>query len=447
MGELAREYVPGGVLIEQRASQRARVQATETAIQAGKTTLYEASFTAGGVFVSVDILEQAGDGWRIIEVKASNSRKPGHDLDAAIQAWVVEQSGLMVESVAIMHLNPECRYPDLSNLFVREDVTDDIRALMSGIPAELSRQTRTLRETQPNVELGKHCFKPIDCPLLLECTPRRPKHYIYELYRLGKSDALQWEKGGEVTLHDINRERNLSAIRARQVRAVETGGMVVEPGLSEALEVFESPLAFLDFETISIPIPCWDGCGPWQQVAVQFSCHVERDEDEFEHYEYVADGPEDPRHELASSLVEACRGAKTVVAYNVSFERSRILELAATVPSLADDLIAISDRLADLLPVVRNNLYHPDFRGSFSIKRVVEVLLPELSYEDLAIADGQSAMSELEALLFTAGGLSLSERARRRRRILEYCRRDTETMVALTRWLRSRAFNSGRGRL
>jgi hypothetical protein len=85
----------------------------------------------------------------------------------------------------------------------------------------------------------------------------------------------------------------------------------------------------------------------------------------------------------------------------------------------------------DLLPVLRNHVYHPEFRGSFSIKAVLNPLVPELSYTDLVIVDGQTASVEIARLLFVAQRIPVAEPERIRQDLLDYCKQDTWAMVRL----------------
>lgn len=48
--------------------------------------------------------------------------------------------------------------------------------------------------------------------------------------------------------------------------------------------------------------------------------------------------------------------------------------LAAAVPSRRAALGKVAGRLVDLLPIVRDHVYHPDFLGSFSQKSVLPAL-------------------------------------------------------------------------
>ena len=96
-------------------------------------------------------------------------------------------------------------------------------------------------------------------------------------------------------------------------------------------------------------------------------------------------------------------------------------------------------KLTDLLPVVRNNVYHPDFRGSFSLKYILTPLVPDLTYSDLVIVDGMLASVEIARLLFVAHKIPPAERDQLRQDLLAYCERDTWATVCLLRRLRELA--------
>jgi predicted RecB family nuclease len=118
-----------------------------------------------------------------------------------------------------------------------------------------------------------------------------------------------------------------------------------------------------------------------------------------------------------------------------SFESTRLTELAAAFPYHASEIAAVRSRLVDLLPIVRSDVGHPEFGGSFSLKQVAPVLAPSVDYDDL---DGVSEGGEASrALIGLALGVfeSAEEEAAVRRALLEYCRRDTLALVELHRVL------------
>ena len=54
---------------------------------------------------------------------------------------------------------------------------------------------------------------------------------------------------------------------------------------------------------------------------------------------------------------------------------------------------AIRARLVDFEEIVRKHVYHLDFAGSFSLKKVVPALVPDVSYDGLAVADEDNAIA------------------------------------------------------
>jgi hypothetical protein len=439
VGELARAQVPGGVLIDlPYFAFEGKVAATARALADGAPAVFEASFLEDGVFVAVDILERRGDGFVVSEVKSTLDAKAQHLPDVAIQVHVVSKAGLPVKRAEVMHLNRECRYPDLSNLFAREDVTTLIGPALLEVPKEIEALAAVIAGPLPEVATGPHCKTPHDCPFVERCWPELPEHHVSTLYRLPATKAAKLEAEGFGTLSDLPADFTASDVALRQIRSVKAKAVIVEPGLADALRELEPPVAYLDFETINPAIPVWPGCHPYEQAPVQFSCHV-LGPSGLEHHEWLAEGPGDPREEFAKAVISACAGAKTILAYNAPFEKKCVKSLADAFPDLSPDLTALSRRIRDLLPIVRDHVYHPDFGGSFGLKSVLPALVPGLGYDDLEIQGGGAASTALEVLLFGGDALDPDARQALRRNLLSYCGRDTLAMVRLHERLRALA--------
>ena len=116
------------------------------------------------------------------------------------------------------------------------------------------------------------------------------------------------------------------------------------------------------------------------------------------------------------------------------YEEGRIRALAKALPLFADELLALIPRVFDLLPLVRNHCYHPEFHGSFSIKTVLPVLIPSMSYEDLEINEG--GLASLAYFEIIDSRTALQRRVELRNNLMKYCERDTEAMVRLVQKLR-----------
>ncbi len=204
-------YVPGGLVIDLPYGAYAeRIARTRQALDEGAPAVYEAAFRADGVFVAVDILARDNRGFRLVEVKSSASVKEHHIPDVAMQAHVLRRNGLELVGTEVMHLNRECTYPDLSNLFVRADVTEAVRAAEASVPRWLAQQVEALQGPVPKVAIGPHCTSPYECPFMARCWPTLPPHHVSTLYAMRRR-ALELDEQGYQTIHDLPEDVPLGA--------------------------------------------------------------------------------------------------------------------------------------------------------------------------------------------------------------------------------------------
>jgi len=438
VGTLARRTFAGGTLVDlPHHAVAERVALTRKLINEGAPAIFEASFLADNTFVAVDVLTRTDNGFHLTEVKSSSSQKEEHLPDAAVQVHVLQESGVRITGVDVMHLNRECHFPDLDNLFQRTDVTEALEPLLNKVGWEIEAQLRMLEGPLPEVPIGIQCHQPYKCPFMDRCWPKDPDH-IMRLYNIGPTKGVGFLVSGVQRISDLPADQKLNATQKRQIKAMRQQRTIVEPGLANALATFNCRLGFLDFETIQRAVPVWPGMAPWEQAPAQFSYHEANGDGTYTHAEYLAEGPKDCRPELARRMVEATRHAERVAHYS-HFEKTRIKGLQEAVPELRAELEALEGKLVDLLPVVRENVYHPGFLGSFSMKSILTPLVPDLTYDDLVIVDGLVASVEIARLLFVAGKIPKAEHERVRQDLLNYCERDTWAMVKVLERLRALA--------
>jgi hypothetical protein len=393
---------------------------------------FEAPLEAGQLFARVDILEPLGGGTHVlIEVKGSNELKPEHKWDVAFQRHVAAAAGMKIARAELMHLNRDCRHPDLDPLFVREDVSEIIAPLVAEVPAEVARLLAVLGGPLPGDSRNENCG---ECPFYDRCWSQE-RFGVNRFYRMKWTEKLALERAGNTSFAAVPGTTKLNSIQRRQQEAARAGALVVSPALADALAEWRGPLVYLDFETVAFAIPRFPGTTPWTKIPVQYSVHREEGSGH-RHLHFLAEGAGDPRETLARALVRDCAGDGAVVTYHSSFEKGRLRELAEAVPELAGALMQIHDRVVDLEPMVVHHVYHPDFAGSFSLKIVLPTLCPAVTYEGLTIRDGGTAQLELARLLYGTSSLSDDEREALRTALLDYCDRDTWAMVALHQELR-----------
>jgi hypothetical protein len=197
---------------------------------------------------------------------------------------------------------------------------------------------------------------------------------------------------------------------------------------AQALAPHGWPAFFLDFETISFAVPIWAGTRPYQALTFQFSVHRVSADGGMVHRDFLDLSGADPREALAEALIEACEEEGPVFVYS-SFEGSRIEELMEQFPEQAEALDELVGRLVDLRPIAEKCYYHPDQRGSWSIKKVLPTLT-DMDYDTLTgVKDGGMAMEAyVEAI---APGTSAQRKAEIDTELREYCAMDTEAMVRI----------------
>jgi hypothetical protein len=167
-------------------------------------------------------------------------------------------------------------------------------------------------------------------------------------------------------------------------------------GAREALEALPYASYYLAFETIGPGVPIWSGTRPYAAIPVQWSCHIEDCPKEgnrgaLRHEEFLDLSGEPPMRALAEKMI-ACLGDSGPVLMYTTYEQKVIEGLIDMFPELTEPLQGIVNRLWDLHPVVKENYYHPDMLGSWSIKAVLPTMNPEMDYKKLeGIAEGTGA--------------------------------------------------------
>ena len=437
VGELACKRHPGGHLIaHDYLHTDEALDETRRVLAAGSApALFEAAFRHQGVLVRVDILERLPEGgWGLIEVKSATRLKDAFVLDAAVQLWVLRGAGLDVREAGVLTLDRNYVYEggalNLDALFRLHPVLDNATELLDAIGAQvLEMQSMLAGPEAPDISPGDHCATPYPCPYYAHCTRdiALPDHGIGELPWLTQSRRAQLEASGIDKIRDIPEDFPLSKLQQVVRQSVRTGRGLVHGDLQERLTSLMNPVRYLDFETFAPAIPRFVGTRPYDPIPFLFSVHVERAEGPPEHLDYLHEGSDDPRPRLAERLLDALGRTGSICTYS-PYERTMLRTLAEALPERAAALRAVEARLFDLLPVVRHNYYHPGFRGSFSIKNVLPALVPGSGYDDLSIADGQTAAVRYVAAL---GSTDSAERRRTFQGLRAYCERDTLAMVQL----------------
>lgn len=439
VGETARRYRPGGTLVDCKPWEFGdALTKTRDLIADGTPIIYEAAFEYLGCYARADIIEYSTDTkrWSIYEVKSTTSVKQEHLDDVGLQTWIMARSGLPIEKIHVMHLNRECRFPDLENLFVTVDVTEPMREQYKSVAPRITALMDVLRQpVAPAYDIGPHCLEPTECPFIKYCWQHIPKPSIFDLPNI-KERKWQLYQQGIISLDD-ERLTDLTELQQRMVHVTRSGeGYVDEIAVVNAIKEWPYPWVFLDFETINPAIPRYHNTGPYQQTPFQFSAHQLLNADApLMHKEFLFTNQDDPRPQLITALLEACGTSGAIIAYYGKFEADRIRELAEFDPTRREALLGLIDRIVDPLPIFRTHVYDAAFLGSFSLKNVAPAILGEAqSYKGMQVANGGDAQRAFEAMLTTS---DVEKKQELEQALKKYCEKDTLVMVELVKWMQN----------
>lgn len=393
--------------------------------------LFEAAFTHAGALVRSDILVPTQNGWRMVEVKSAGSVKDHHLIDCAVQLWVIEGAGVKVQRVCIAHVDTGFVYAGDGNyvLFVEEDVTEQVRELLSDVPAWLTSHRDILAKPMPDIRMGSQC-KP-DCQFKSHCEKALPE-YPVSILPNGRKLITDLQDAGIEDMRDIPDDALTHERHLIVWQATRTHKPYISAELGTELAKLPYPRFYLDFETINMVIPRWAGTRPHQQLPFQWSCHIERLDEELAHREFLDTSGESPMRAFAESLIAAVEDDGPIIVYG-SFESTIIKGLIAFCPDLEEKLNDILDRLVNLLPWLQNHYYHPAMKGSWSIKAVLPTIAPHLDYSQLDDVQN-GTLAQLAYLDIIDPETTHSVREQKIYNLLKYCELDTRAMVEVVRF-------------
>ena len=194
---------------------------------------------------------------------------------------------------------------------------------------------------------------------------------------------------------------------------------------------YKPPVYYFDFETLSCAIPSIQGTKPFEKLPFQWSLHHLDIDEKVQHWEFLATERKDYRREMIESFVNIVESNENkIIVYHESFEKGILKEMKILYPDIADTIDKIISRIIDLEVFIKNNFYHPEFNGSYSLKKVLPALLPnEIKYNEGAVSDGEQAQETFYNLIFSDN--NINQKKEIAFGLLEYCKKDTESLMLI----------------
>lgn len=427
VGEVGRSYFGDYVLVDSRD----KVKQTQDYLNQGYKLIAEASFLYKDLFCAVDLLKVDDDGVEIYEIKSASEMDDKYDDDVSFQTYVLKKLGYNVKHSYVLHINKDYVLDDkleLKQLFkkVEIDIKDDVEDNLNEIRNILNKQS----VFNPN----KNCK---DCPYYNYCFEVLPKNNVFQLSGIKKpfeyynkgiitfDDYFTKVKDNSGILHDKILEQIDHELNNRPLK-------VDKDKLNKFMDTLEYPLYYLDFETITYPIPKFKGYKTNHKMLVQYSLHIKESKDkELIHKEYLLTEDYDNKEEVAKRLINDLGEKGSIIVYNKSFESNIIKKLSELTPMYKQQLLDLIERIVDLeIPFKTRAVYNRKMVGKSSIKKVLPAMCPEYenAYKDLKLVhNGIDAMTLYNKMINSVG----EEKEEIVTGLLEYCGLDTMAMVAI----------------
>ena len=435
---VARDLFPDGILIRGRD---AVAQATTLSyIESQQPILFQAVFQHGGFLAATDILEYDPkiQAYNLYEIKSKNDiDKKTHYHDAAFQKNLLKNCGIKINKVFIIHLNKEFkrfRSIDIKSLFTIADVTEEVDKILEEVSIEMVSALKYLSQK----ELPKgHCQcvykgRSSHCTTFTYLNSDIPKYSVHDLSRITPKKLQELIDTEIHTIEAIIDESKFTANQQNQIRVQKTGKIIIDKdAIAKELKSLHYPLYFIDYETYAAALPRYDGHSPYTQIPFQFAlCVLESPEAELRRLEFIYTGEENPDTYFVNAMREYIGNEGTIIVWYKPFEATRNKELAERLPETREFLESVNNRIYDLMDIFKNQNYvHKGFLGKSSIKNVLPIVVPTLSYKELDIQNGGSASEQWNRIYTEV--LTDEEKEKIVNNLKEYCGLDAYAMYAI----------------
>ncbi len=445
VGELACKLFPNGVKIEfEGSSFDEKCEQTKNLLENNQEVIYEATFCYDGILIMIDILQNTKDGLIINEVKSSISLKDVYIDDCSLQYYVLSNLNYKIKQVNLIHLNNgyyKDDFLDINQLFISNDITDKIIQNQEQVKENLKYFEEILnKKEEPDIDIGTQCFDPYECDGYEYCWIKQrnlcEKDSVFNISRLNANKKFELYYKNIIDFKDIKDLSIFNENQQIQIKASLNKKIHInKENIKKFLNTLTYPIYHLDFETFMQAVPEFKGVKPYMQIPFQYSLHIDY-KDKLEHKEFLSECRIDPRYELAKNLINDIPKDTCVLAYNASFEKGVIRNLALIFPEFSEHLLNIEKNIKDLmLPFQNKDYYHYKMQGSYSIKKVLPALIPDMekAYKDLElIHNGNEAMQSFELMQ----NMDQNTQVKYRKALLEYCKLDTLAMVKILKHLK-----------
>ena len=440
VGTLAQGLFPGGIDVSPTHISKIAdaVKRTKELIEQGQAVIYEASFIYDEVLIALDILVKKDNKWYAYEVKSSLKISAAYVMDAALQYYVLSNCLPDLEDFYLVTMNDQ---------YVLEDKLD-VQALfkIKSVKADAIKNTafikyhvqlaRTIQEknTLPKVDIGEKCFAPYKCDFYGTCWKHIPTNNIFDFSGISKKQAQHWFEKGFKTVYYIP-EEELSGNTKLMVESYKNHTEIIDkPAIAAFFKRVKYPLAFFDAEMYAPAVPMYTGTSPFEAMPFLFSWHSMAAEDAKPAHTYFFQ--EENMYAgkyLLEALIAEAEKVNSIFVFDTAQELKALSAVVKHFPEYKKLIDLLKNKFIDFSDIFTKLwYYHPQTKGSMSLKKIYESVFGSSIFEELPIKSGLLASYKYDEYLKET---DLFKREEIKTNLIEYCKTDTQAMYDLFMYL------------
>lgn len=355
VGHLAQSLFPDGVdCSPSHPTQYAKaLEKTQLCIQDGTEVVYEAVFTYHKVLVMVDILVKTAEGWQAFEVKSSLKISETYILDAALQYYVVEGSGLKLTKQHLITLNPDyIRQGELNlqQLFKKTEITDQCIAKQDFIKEQIEAELQSLGlKNSPAVAIGNHCHEPYPCDFIGHCWKHvSPKSVLY-MQSPSPATRFAWHNAG---FSEPDVQNTGYGAWASEIQALTTGKpFIIKTDLAEFIDLIQPQLVFLDVVIDRPALPPFEHTAPYEPL-ISALTFADFDSPSVQSVFFEID--DDKRLAALETLRQLGETSGSIVVWQADELKAALDAMAKFFPETLETMEFVKSKIIDLCSIVQS---------------------------------------------------------------------------------------------
>ena len=401
---------------------------------------FDLEFNYDILYTKLDLIRKNNDELDLIIVADSTAVRKSFIYKMSFSRYVLLVLGYKVNKCYVWHINKRYVLDEtlsVDDICIKEDITNDVEKSSYNIHKQIENIKKSISFNN-KVSIGEFCYKFKECHLLPSCMSHIPRHSLFTLSRLSRRDKFSLYKKKIISFEDLENYPLLKDSQKLQINSqLYNKNIVNKAKITEFLEEMTFPIYYIDFEAYQEPIPRFNGFKSYEQVPFSYSIHIEYENGEIEHKEFISNIDENPKESLAIAINEVIKDEGTYIAYNIDFEKYVLMQLSLYNEELNEKVQRINERFKDLATVFKNyDYYLPSMEGSHSIKKVLPAIFPDdENYSGLNLV--RSGYDAMNSYLLLKNEKSKKKKEEIITALKAYCEMDTFSMIRIIKHLRA----------